>query len=381
MGINKERILIILPRQLGDVLLGTPLAQVLRQHFPHAQIDWWAHPMAKQLLEGNPNLSNIFYYPVWKKRKDSSISLYQVLWQWLQFLFSSIIFVFKVRNQKYHIVVDAMNNPRTALQTLITGAKKRISFSTNPSRNFIYNHLLPRERLDHGYLGHSRLYLLEPLGIPYDTVGFLNINPLLPISFEDRNKVEIWLKNFQIAFRSSNLNDENKFIKYFVLSPTHRHAVRRWPGEHFVELGLKLIEETGYSIVWLWGPSEDSVVYPLHELLRQRLSKRGLDVQFSLFPPLFSLREAGVLSQMANAWVGNSNGLSHVAVAAGANTLELHGPTLPQSWCHPNHEKHKALQRNVGCTQCSNNICKLIRRECLEDLSVNEVFQEMKCFI
>ncbi|APJ04065.1 glycosyltransferase family 9 protein [Silvanigrella aquatica] len=378
MSAKEERILIILPRQLGDVLLGTPLAEVLKKHYPNAQIDWWAHPMARQLLEGNPYLSNVFYYPIWKKKKEPRVSPYQAFKHRLQFLFQSISFVFKVRNRKYSIVIDAMNNPRTAIQAWLTGAPRKISFAVNPIRNFIYSNLLAREKLDKGYLGHARLNLLEPLGIQYDQAQYLKINPLLPLSDENKNKIENWIYS---EFQFNTQNNENKTQNFVVLSPTHRHAVRRWPGEHFVNLGLKLIQERGIAIVWLWGPGEDEFVLSLHHSLQKKLTEKGLNPQLSHFPPLLNLREAGVLSQKALLWVGNSNGLSHVAVASGARTLELHGPTVPLSWCHPNYEKHRALQRNKGCIQCSSNTCKLLKRECLEDLTVDDVFYELKSFI
>lgn len=375
---HKIRILIILPRQLGDVLLGTPLAEVLKQHFPYAQVDWWAHPMAKQLLDGNPNINKIFYYPIWKKNKDLNNQFYKILWQRILFIFCSVAFVLKVRKQNYDVVIDAMNNPRTAIQTYLTGAKKRISFSTNFIRNLAYSHVLSRDQFNEGYLGHSRLNLLKPLGIPFDINKYLYIYPLLPISPENKAFVKNWIYEIQKSIHY--VSNKNDVIPYFVFSPTHRHFVRRWPGNYFVDLGLKLIEEKGFFVIWLWGPSEDELVYSLHESLQKKLIEKGHDSHFSIFPPLFSLREAGALSQMAKAWVGNSNGLSHVAVAAGANTLELHGPTPQKSWCHPNHNKHRSLQRTIGCTNCSSNICKLARRECLEDLTVNDVFNELKFF-
>lgn len=60
------RILIILPRQLGDILLGSSLSFALRQSFPSAHISWLSHPMGRQLLTGHPALNEVRYHPVWK---------------------------------------------------------------------------------------------------------------------------------------------------------------------------------------------------------------------------------------------------------------------------------------------------------------------------
>mgnify|MGYP000573654518 CR=1 FL=1 len=68
-----KKILIMLPRQLGDVLLATPLVSVLKQKYPTAQIDWWAHPMAKEILSGNSYLNTIHYLPIWQKKEYKNV--------------------------------------------------------------------------------------------------------------------------------------------------------------------------------------------------------------------------------------------------------------------------------------------------------------------
>ncbi|KAB8033225.1 glycosyltransferase family 9 protein [Fluviispira multicolorata] len=378
MNINQKRILIVLPRQLGDVLLGTPLAQVLREKYPNAQIDWWSHPMAKQILEQNPFLNNLFYYPVLKKNKTEKKDILKVILRNILLLYSNVFHLLKMRKQNYHIVIDAMNNPRTALLTFLTGAPIRISFATNPIRNLAFNHLIDRKDLNEGYLGHARLNLLKPLGIELKIEDCLKLYPKIPISSINKDKVIEWLNQSEMKFSESNTqhlsNKKCRIFDFILLSPTHRRSVRRWPAESYVNLALQMIEKHKCPVVWLWGPSENEYVYSMHTALQEKLKASDISVELSLFPPLFTLREAAFLSENALIWIGNSNGLSHIAVAAGAKTLELHGPTSPTSWCHPNKEMHLALQRTTGCIQCESNVCKLIRRECLEDLSIKDVF-------
>ncbi|BBH53480.1 glycosyltransferase family 9 protein [Fluviispira sanaruensis] len=375
---DKKRILIVLPRQLGDVLLGTPIAQVLRDKYPNAQIDWWSHPMAKQILEQNPFLNRLFFYPVLKKSKTNKNSVFKVLIKNILFLYENIQHLIKIRKQKYDIVIDAMNNPRTAVLSLVTGAPVRISFSTSPIRNLVFNKLIPREDLNGIYLGHARLKLLQPLNINLQAEQCLKLHPIIPISLEDKEKVQDWLMQEKEKLSHTKIRikqTKSQIFDYILLSPTHRRSVRRWPAASYVELAWRMIQKYQSPIVWLWGPTEDVYVHDMHKALQLKLKENNLAEEFSLFPPLFSLREAGFLSEQALIWIGNSNGLSHIAVAAGAKTLELHGPTSPVSWCHPDKAKHLALQRETGCIQCESNICRLSRRECLEDLSVEKVFQ------
>lgn len=374
MTYKNTKILIVLPRQLGDILLGTSIAYLLRKKFPNAQLDWWSHPMGSQILEGNPHLNKVLYYPIYKSNKQKSF-----IWNvrsFFIFVIRSISHVFEVRFRGYDTVIDAMNNPRSAILTFMSGAKNRVSFSAQSIRNLAYNKLVSRDSLDDYYLGHSRLFLLEPLGIPFVKEDVLTIYPTLPTSSQNEQAVKAFLNQAAIQV----FGKEQDF-KFFILSPTHRREVRRWPGVSFVDLALRLIQEHSLPVIWLWGPNEDGYVFLLHNKLRENLHKKGLDPNFSIFPPLLSLRETSVISGMSELWIGNSSGLSHIAVAGGAKTLELHGPTNPMSWCHPNRKKHRYLQRAQGCVLCESNTCKLTKRECLEDLLVGTVFVEVQTML
>ncbi len=386
-----KRILILLPRQLGDVLLGTPLAQVLKQQVPNVQVDWWAHPMAQQILEHNPHIHQIFYYPIWKEiKKERGKKFYIIPFLFLKFIFLSLFFVFKVRAQKYDVVIDALNIPRTALQTFLTAAPLRISFTTRAYRNIVYTHLVPRRTLSEGYLGHSRLALLEPLGIVVSPQQRLLLYPTLPFEqfFHKGASCAViqWLENFQKISPFLQKLKSRRFspvFDYVVLSPTHRRLLRRWPQEHFVRLAFEIISRFHLPVVWLWGPAseEQDLVLEAHSHLQNLLKSHNLNPYLSCVPPLFSLREAGVLSKYSSLWIGNSNGLSHVAVAAQARTLEIHGPTWSENWCHPHTQKHKFVQRQTGCVRCSRKSCKRPYRECLFDLSVQEVFSQVEQFL
>ena len=53
---SPERILILKPCCLGDVLLATPVVKALRERFPKATIDFAVGRFARQMVESNPHL-------------------------------------------------------------------------------------------------------------------------------------------------------------------------------------------------------------------------------------------------------------------------------------------------------------------------------------
>lgn len=364
-----KKILILLPRQLGDIIVGTPVAAFLKKHYPTAEIHWWAHPMGKSILEGNPNLTKSFYYPAKDKNKFKTNNIFKLLILYIKYFYNEVQFAFSVIREKYDLVVDVINYPRSAILSYLTNAKYRLSFQTKSIRDIVYTHTIPREKLETCYLGISRLFILTPLGFSINPEELKNIETYIPMKDQDKVKPRQWLCE---VFATQEFSKCEK--QYFVMSPTHKHYTRRWPSEKYVTLAFELIKKTNKPVVWLRAPGEDEYISKIHNDLKSLLKQNSLNENLSQLPPIMTLNESAVLASSSIGWIGNSNGMSHTAVASGAKTIEIHGSSVPKSWTHPNYMKHRSIQRNVGCVACSSNHCKLGRRECLEDLDIKTVY-------
>jgi ADP-heptose:LPS heptosyltransferase len=58
-----QRVLVVKPSSLGDVVHTLPAVHRLKQTFPHLRIDWLVNPEWKPLLEGNPDLVDLVTFP------------------------------------------------------------------------------------------------------------------------------------------------------------------------------------------------------------------------------------------------------------------------------------------------------------------------------
>ena len=58
-----QRILVIKPDHLGDIILLTPALAALRQAHPRAHISVLAGPWARRLLQGNPAIDSLLFCP------------------------------------------------------------------------------------------------------------------------------------------------------------------------------------------------------------------------------------------------------------------------------------------------------------------------------
>src|SRR5437763_9017873 len=61
--ITAERILVIQFRQIGDVLLSTPVLRALRQHYQQSYIAFLTEPSPGRVLQDNPFLDAVLIRP------------------------------------------------------------------------------------------------------------------------------------------------------------------------------------------------------------------------------------------------------------------------------------------------------------------------------
>jgi heptosyltransferase-3 len=105
--------------------------------------------------------------------------------------------------------------------------------------------------------------------------------------------------------------------KFILLMPGSGSPKKNWPPERFVELARLLPRVRPAAI--LLGPAEAG--------WNLFFADRGLPVLHGL-----ELSEVAAIARMASAFVGNDSGVSHLAAAIGTPGVVLFGPTDPKRW-------------------------------------------------
>lgn len=118
-----KKILVIQLRQIGDVVLSTPIPRLLKKHLPGARVCFLTEAPSHKLLEGNPHIDELLL-------NDRKGSFWDTLKLWRT-----------LRAEKFDAIVDCMGNPRSAQMSFVSGAPMRISYA-NKSRDFLYTHAL-----------------------------------------------------------------------------------------------------------------------------------------------------------------------------------------------------------------------------------------------
>ena len=222
-----------------------------------------------------------------------------------------------LRERHFDVVIDFMNNPRSALYTWVSGGTERVAFAS--ARRPAYSRIVPKGPPGR-YIVQDKFDLMEAAGFARPTDERL----VLPwFEVHTQPFMRLWAEN--PAFKEATVR--------VVLSPTHRRIARRWPLASYAALAERLVNDWGAAVVWLWGPGEEAEIDAAMALTKVPTIKA----------PKTTFREMAALIANMHLFIGNSNGPSHVAVAGGICSLQLHGHTDARAWC-PMTAEHQALQ-------------------------------------
>jgi len=328
-GSEVLRILIIQLRRIGDVIVTTPVVDVLRQKFPKARIEFLVEAGMAPVLSHYPGLDEVLVFD--KSR----------FWFWWR----------EIRKRRYDWVLDFMNNPRTAQLTFVSGAPVRAGFVV-PFWARVYTHRVPRPHRPI-YAVQNKFEILRRLGVPAPE----GVLPRLTLTESDFDGARAW-------WTASGLDTVPQRL---AVMPKHRHAIRQWPFEKFREaLGL-LLQKGSRKAVLVGSPEERSFLLDL---------ARHFPGQAVVVPP-GGLRQGAAILSRCDAALTNDSGLMHLAVAVGVPTVTVYGPTSPGSW-NPNRPPHRWVQaQGLDCIVCNRDRCPF-GHECMEWVSASRVANDVE---
>ena len=346
-----RRILVICTRQIGDVLLTTPLIDAAKRRWPAAQIDVLGFAGTLAILRGNPQIHELIEVPAgsgWLQ----SLALIRRLWR------------------RYDLALVAQYSDRAHLYGAVA-ARTRSGLilkrrSTGWWKRLLLDHaVVVDENQSHAVL--EKLRLLEPWSAPADAVR-VQAPPAAPLP----------------ADIGQRLRDG-----YVVLHVPTLVRYKLWPIEHQVTLVRALLGD-GWQVVLSGGPSAGDRARTA-EVLRgvgALGDGRLLDVAGRL-----DLNQMVTLLRGAALYIGPDTSITHLAAACDTPVLALYGPIDPRLWGpwpqgHPAAQPYASrgpaqqrrtimlLQGDQACVPCNGAGCERhddSRSECLETMSAERV--------
>lgn len=326
---SPQRILLIKPSAIGDVVHTLPILKMLRMRFPSAHIAWLLTPACAGLLEGHPLLNEVV--PFDRKRYGRG-------WRDPVSLFGLLAFQRELRRGDYDLVIDLQGLFRSGWLAWKTGAPMRIGFSN--AREF--SPLFYTHRVDVGTTEQHAIdrYLKVAAALGCDTSQF---DFEFHVTDDDRKHVD------ELLAGSS---------KFAVLLPGTNWATKRWPIEKFAAMVEPLRMQFDLQTIVAGGPDD----VKLGEQIRGAINLAGRT----------SLRQLVELLRRAELVVANDSGPMHIAAALGRPLVTPYGPTNPVR-TGPYRREDSVIRLDIPCAPCYSRKCS--HQSCLRWLEIGPVLE------
>jgi len=295
------KILLIQQKRIGDVLTTTILANNLKEKFPDAEIDFMCYANCVDVLKNNPSIANSIVLE--EKVRKNYLSLFQ--------------FIFKIRANKYDVVIDAYSKLETNLITLFSGAKYKISYKKGYS-NLFYNHNI--ERLKNGTNSEIGLAIINRLRLlkPLIKEEITNYKPVIYLTEKEIEAAQKLMQSYPLKI------DKPTFMVGILGSEWYK----TYPFEKMAELLDYAVQTTDANLLFNYIPKQKEEAQKIFDLCKPETQKR---IYFDLYAN--DLRSfLGLLSQ-CDALIGNEGGSVNMAKALFIPTFSLFSPSVDkETW-------------------------------------------------
>ncbi len=294
------KILVIQQKRIGDVLTSTIICNNLKAKFPDAVIDYMCYPNSVDVLKENPSIDNII--PLSNNVRKSTPSLFK--------------FIFKIRSNKYDVVIDVYSKLETNLITLFSGAKYKVSYRKWYTKAF-YNYTY--ERLDaveseHGLAIENRLMLLKPL----ISEKITNVKPKIFLKDSEINNAKNLLKSHQV-------DPEKPLIMFGILGS---ETYKTYPLEGMAKIIDFTVAKTKGTIIFNYVPFQKDLALEVYNYCNEETKKHIILDLYST-----ELREFLALLSQCEMLIGNEGGAVNMAKALNVPTFSLFSPSVDkETW-------------------------------------------------
>jgi len=345
------KILVIKFRNIGDVLLTTPLIKNLKLNYPDSNIDVLVNEGTEAMLKHNPNIHKIFTY---------NRSYYKSLPKLKRFIEE---FKFLKSFQNYDIVINTTEGDRGAFIAKFSKAKIKIGYPVKKNLYLknTFTHPMPKPTLIRHIIENN-----------LDAIRVLN-KPII------EKKVEIfWNKDNEK--KVDDLINDKDFI--------HIHPVSRWL--------FKCIDDKIMAQIIDYLHTKNKKVILTASPDEKELKKVENIISFCKHKPInlsgkLNLNEVAYLSSKAKLFIGVDTAIMHIAAAVDTPVIAFFGPSGAFNWGPwDNNEiesgytqkngiqkmgKHIVIQHNWDCIPCGKDGCNGSKiSDCLMQFDMNEVF-------
>lgn len=321
-----EKILIIKPSSLGDIVHSFAFLNSLKNCFPDTKVHWIVAKEFENLLEEHPMIDN--YFTIDKEKWKKIGNFYKTFKELLEFRK-------QLRQYSYEFAIDLQGLLRSGIITAFSRAKIKIGFKQ--AREFstiFYNKKISAPIQLHAV--ERYLEIAKALGCKIDEIKFP-----LPKEIEPE-----WLRDYD---------------NYVVIIPSARWQSKNWPLPYYVEL-VKMLP---FNFLVVGSRSDGELAINIEKYTKGKaISLAGKT----------TLRELIAIFKKALFVITPDTGTMHLAVASGKKVVSLFGPTSP-SRTGPYGDGHLIIKADLDCSPCFRKFCPELK--CMREIKPHFVYEEI----
>lgn len=317
---ERERILLIRPDHVGDVLLTTPALHALRAARPNAEIHLLVGPWSASVLETNDDVDTVLTldFPGFNRSGNASLSSpYQRAWRTAR----------QLRRIRYNsAVILRPDHWWGAMIAFLAGIPERIGYNLPDVSSFLTD-AIPHQRT-HAVMENVRLLQRWTGELTPEEVD-LNFN----VHEADQAYINAYLEEWGIGKEP-----------YFCIHPGSGTWVKRWDETNWAQVADTLSDQLDAVPIFTGGDHEMTLV-------------RDIAAQMTHTPCIMvgdtNIGQLAALFENAKVVIGPDSGPLHLAASVKTPTVALFGPADPVEFGQwGSSERHFILTTDIGCRPC-----------------------------
>ncbi len=316
-----ERILVIRHHGVGDVAITLPSCTALRNHLPHARIDFLTSASNSQLPEALQTFDSVLKLEIPPHRRGR--------------IMAAILCGLKLQRERYDLVIDLQRN----------WMSRAIRLLCRPRAWGEFDRFAPKPA------GERVLDVFHNAGFP---------------KLEPQYRMEMKSETLERAKRLLIESGWNGADPLVVLNPAGLWTTRNWPLENYIELARFWLAQENVQFLLLG----DSRIIGKASVIKSQLGSNVINMVGET-----DLGEAFAILQFVQVVVSEDSGLMHMAWVSGVPTVALFGSSR-HDWSRPL-GSHSAIfhSGDLECGACMEPSCRFGDVHCLLRHTPKEVYE------
>jgi lipopolysaccharide heptosyltransferase I len=330
--LQPNRIALIKPSALGDIIHALPVLTALRRRFPKAHIAWIINRSYEPLLAGHPDLDQILPFDRQAIRSG--------FWG---ATIGTLSFLRRLRKENFDLTIDLQGLLRSGIMTLATGAPRRVGLScAREGSRWFYTDVVPADT--------EGIHALERNWRMAEAFAAGSQDKQFRLSIDEEAKQ--WLKEELHGYARP----------WLAVGVGARWQTKRWPPEHFAELLRRAQKRFGGTVLFVGREDESALAKKTMAMLE------GPACDFS---GRTTLPQLAALLNEADLMLANDTGPLHLAAALGRPVLAPY--TCTQARRHgPFGQLDRAVETTIWCRGSYRRRCH--RLECMDELEPDRLW-------